>query len=46
MAGRETGVWAQELKDFLRAFSGACIFGVPLLFTMKMCWIGTYAELW
>ncbi len=46
MGGRDTGVWAQELKDFLRAFSGACIFGVPLLFTMEMWWIGTYAELW
>ncbi len=38
--------WRRELDDFLRAFSGAYIFGVPLLFTMEMWWIGTYAAWW
>lgn len=38
--------WANELDDFLRAFSGAFLFGVPLLFTMEMWWIGTYIEPW
>lgn len=34
--------WKQELNDFTRAFSGAYIFGIPLLFTMEMWWIGEY----
>jgi len=34
--------WKNELNDFIRAFSGAYIFGVPLLFTMEMWWIGDY----
>lgn len=38
--------WKDELDDFVRAFSGAFLFGVPFLWTMEMWWIGTYAELW
>ena len=38
--------WAQEVNDFVRAFSGAYIFGVPLLFTMEMWWIGEYGDGW
>jgi len=34
------------LDDFVRAFCGAFLFGIPLLFTMEMWWIGAYAELW
>lgn len=33
-------------RHFIRAFSGAYIFGIPLLFTMEMWWIGQYADLW
>ena len=40
------GPWDKELDDLARAFSGAFIFGMPLLFTMEMWWIGTFAELW
>lgn len=40
------GPWRQEVTDFTRAFSGAFLFGMPLLFTMEMWWIGEYAELW
>ena len=29
-----------------RAFAGAFIFGVPLLFTMEMWWIGEYLDRW
>ena len=36
--------WAQEARDFTRAFAGAYIFSIPLLFTMEMWWIGEYAE--
>jgi putative integral membrane protein (TIGR02587 family) len=30
----------------VRAFAGAYIFGIPLLFTMEMWWIGQYSERW
>lgn len=47
MRGKETSshvdAWKEELDAFLRAFAGAYIFGVPLLFTMEMWWIGEYA---
>lgn len=36
----------QELDDYVRAFSGAYIFGIPLLFTMEMWWIGEYVDQW
>lgn len=42
----DAGPWRQELSGFNRAFSGAFLFGVPLLFTMEMWWIGTFAHLW
>lgn len=38
--------WARELNDFVRAFAGAYIFGIPLLFTMEMWWLGQYADRW
>ncbi len=41
MAGDRVG-WKRELHDFTRAFSGAYIFGIPLLFTMEMWWIGEH----
>ena len=46
MAASERGPWHQELYDFVRAFSGAFIFGAPLIFTMEMWWIGGYAGAW
>lgn len=39
-------VWADELGDFVRAFAGAYIFGIPLLFTMEMWWIGEHIGPW
>jgi putative integral membrane protein (TIGR02587 family) len=45
--GIETGSpWTRELGDFVRAASGAFLFGAPLLFTMEMWWLGTYAAPW
>jgi putative integral membrane protein (TIGR02587 family) len=46
LSQNKQGQWAQELDDLAEAFSGAFIFGMPLLFTMEMWWIGTYTELW
>lgn len=38
--------WRTEITDLARAFSGAFLLGIPLLFTMEMWWIGSYAEPW
>lgn len=38
--------WADERDAFIRAFAGAYIFGIPLLFTMEMWWIGKHADVW
>ena len=46
MGNDSRGPWATELNNFVRAFSGAYIFGIPLLFTMEMWWIGEYANRW
>ncbi len=32
--------WGNELTAFSRAFAGAAVFGIPLVFTMEMWWIG------
>lgn len=32
--------WADEGAAFSRAFAGAAVFGIPLVFTMEMWWIG------
>jgi putative integral membrane protein (TIGR02587 family) len=38
------GPWQAERDAYARAFGGAFLFGVPLLFTMEMWWIGEYLE--
>jgi putative integral membrane protein (TIGR02587 family) len=38
--------WKQEFDQFVRLISGAFLFGIPLLYTMEMWWIGKYAEPW
>jgi putative integral membrane protein (TIGR02587 family) len=35
------GVWRRELTDLVRAASGGLLFGVPLLYTMEVWWVGT-----
>jgi putative integral membrane protein (TIGR02587 family) len=37
------GPWQRELDDFVRAISGAFLFGIPLLYTMEMWWLGTHS---
>lgn len=46
MNQKQPGMWEKELDDLARAASGAFLFGMPLLFTMEMWWIGTFTELW
>ena len=38
--------WASELADFVRGLSGAFLFGIPLLYTEEMWWLGARAEPW
>ena len=40
----QPGPWQRELGDFVRAFSGAYLFGMPMLYTMEMWWLGTTIE--
>ena len=35
-----TKQWSDEMSAFARAFAGAAVFGIPLVFTMEMWWIG------
>ena len=42
----KTGAWEKEFDDLARAISGAFLFGMPLLFTMEMWWIGAFTDLW
>jgi putative integral membrane protein (TIGR02587 family) len=35
--------WRDELRGLVRAFSGAFLFGIPLLYTMEMWWLGDVA---
>lgn len=46
MERRASEAWSDEARAFIRAISGAYIFGIPLLFTMEMWWIGEYVDRW
>jgi putative integral membrane protein (TIGR02587 family) len=34
--------WKSELKDLVRGASGGFLFGIPLLYTMEVWWIGSF----
>lgn len=36
--------WSEEAIDLVRAVSGGLLFGIPLLYTMEVWWVGTYTE--
>lgn len=36
--------WHREIRGLVRAFSGAFLFGIPLLYTMEMWWLGDIAR--
>ena len=42
---RPENPWLGEAHDLLRALGGAYLFGIPLLYTMEMWWIGTTSTL-
>jgi putative integral membrane protein (TIGR02587 family) len=41
-ATTQTNQWAAEGAELVRAVSGGLLFGIPLLYTMEVWWIGTY----
>jgi putative integral membrane protein (TIGR02587 family) len=44
--GRDPAADRRFLTGLGRAFAGALIFGLPMLMTMEMWWIGFYADPW
>lgn len=40
----EPGSWRAQLDDAVRGISGGLLFGIPLLFTMELWWIGASAR--
>jgi putative integral membrane protein (TIGR02587 family) len=38
------GPWRSEVTDLLRAASGGLLFGVPLLYTMEVWWLGSHTS--
>jgi putative integral membrane protein (TIGR02587 family) len=41
---RHKNVWLNELDDIIRGACGGFLFGIPLLYTMEVWWIGSVAE--
>lgn len=42
--GRAGSAWRDELLDLARAASGGLLFGIPLLYTMEVWWIGSHTD--
>ncbi|MCU0532733.1 MAG: TIGR02587 family membrane protein [Hydrococcus sp. Prado102] len=36
--------WRNEVYDLIRGASGGFLFGIPLIYTMEVWWIGSYTE--
>lgn len=36
--------WSNELNDIIRGASGGFLFGIPLLYTMEVWWIGSHTK--
>lgn len=43
-AARDRGPWRREATDLVRAVSGGMLFGIPLLYTMEVWWIGSETQ--
>jgi putative integral membrane protein (TIGR02587 family) len=41
---RHRSSWATELNDVVRGACGGFLFGIPLLYTMEVWWVGSMAE--
>lgn len=42
--GGTRSTWAQEALALVRAASGGLLFGIPLLYTMEVWWIGSHTQ--
>ena len=40
----ERSIWRAELDDLVRGISGGFLFGIPLLYTMEVWWLGTHTD--
>jgi putative integral membrane protein (TIGR02587 family) len=40
----DAGPWRREATDLVRAVSGGMLFGIPLLYTMEVWWIGSETQ--
>jgi putative integral membrane protein (TIGR02587 family) len=40
-ARKSDSIWVKELKDLVRGLCGGFLFGIPLLYTMEVWWIGS-----
>ncbi len=40
---RSASPWSAEFQDLIRAASGGLLFGVPMLYTMEVWWVGSTA---
>ncbi|BAZ51146.1 hypothetical protein NIES4103_37950 [Nostoc sp. NIES-4103] len=41
---RKKNVWATEINDIIRGACGGFLFGIPLLYTMEVWWIGSLVK--
>jgi len=41
---RHRSAWATELNDIVRGACGGFLFGIPLLYTMEVWWVGSTAQ--
>jgi putative integral membrane protein (TIGR02587 family) len=41
---REKNAWVHEINDIIRGGCGGFLFGIPLLYTMEVWWIGSQAK--
>ncbi|MEP1062079.1 TIGR02587 family membrane protein [Phormidium sp. FACHB-592] len=44
MKKRHRSAWATELNDIVRGACGGFLFGIPLLYTMEVWWVGSTAQ--
>lgn len=40
---RRKNTWANEIDDLIRGMAGGFLFGIPLLYTMEVWWIGSFS---
>ncbi|BAY23364.1 hypothetical protein NIES2100_31290 [Calothrix sp. NIES-2100] len=41
---RQKNIWRSEINDIIRGACGGFLFGIPLLYTMEVWWIGSLAK--